>query len=66
MVLASKSNKASNPIEKKCTEMKEFVECVQKDTPPPGTGIDRYIPVMIAIAATRLYREKRPVKLSEV
>jgi myo-inositol 2-dehydrogenase/D-chiro-inositol 1-dehydrogenase len=47
-------------------EMKEFVECVQKDSPPPVTGADGRIPVMIAMAATRSYREKRPVKLSEI
>jgi myo-inositol 2-dehydrogenase/D-chiro-inositol 1-dehydrogenase len=47
-------------------EMKEFVECVQKDTPPPVTGLDGRVPVMIAMAATRSYREKRPVKLSDV
>jgi myo-inositol 2-dehydrogenase/D-chiro-inositol 1-dehydrogenase len=47
-------------------EMKEFVECVQKDTPPPVTGIDGRIPVMIAMAATRSYKENRPVKLSEI
>lgn len=47
-------------------EMKEFVECVQKDSPPPVTGADGRIPVMIAMAATRSYQEKRPVKLSEV
>ena len=47
-------------------EMKAFVECVQKDSPPPVSGIDGRIPVMIAMAATRSYREKRPVKLSEV
>ena len=47
-------------------EMKEFVDCMQKDSHPPVTGVDGRIPVMIAMAATRSYREKRPVKLSEV
>ena len=47
-------------------EMKEFVESVQKDSPPPVTGADGRIPVMIAMAATRSYMEKRPVKLSEI
>jgi myo-inositol 2-dehydrogenase/D-chiro-inositol 1-dehydrogenase len=47
-------------------EMKAFVECVQKGSPPPVTGADGRIPVKIAMAATRSYREKRPVKLSEV
>lgn len=47
-------------------EMKDFVECVQKDSQPSVTGIDGRIPVVMAIAATRSYQEKRPVKLSEV
>lgn len=38
---------------------------MQKDTPPPGTCIDRRIPVIIDMATTRSYRENRLVKLSE-
>ena len=47
-------------------EMKDFVESLQNDRVPPVTGIDGRIPVVMAMAATRSYREKRPVKLSEV
>jgi myo-inositol 2-dehydrogenase/D-chiro-inositol 1-dehydrogenase len=53
-------------MESYIAEMQAFIECVQKDSPPPVTGIDGRIPVLIAMAATRSYREKRPVKLSEV
>jgi myo-inositol 2-dehydrogenase/D-chiro-inositol 1-dehydrogenase len=47
-------------------EVKAFVECVQKNTPPPVTGIDGRIPVLMGMAANKSYREKRSVKLSEV
>ncbi len=47
-------------------EMKEFIACVQQDTPPVVTGIDGRIPVVMAIAATRSCKEGRPVKLSEI
>lgn len=47
-------------------EMKEFVEAIQKNTPPPVTGIDGRIPVLIGMAAWKSYHEHRPVKLSEV
>jgi myo-inositol 2-dehydrogenase/D-chiro-inositol 1-dehydrogenase len=46
-------------------EMKVFVESVQNGTPPPVTGIDGRVPVVMAMAATRSLKENRPVKLSE-
>ena len=46
-------------------EMKSFVESVQNSSTPSVTGLDGRIPVVMAMAATRSYQEKRPVKLSE-
>jgi len=48
------------------TEMKEFVACVQSGAQPPVTGEDGRIPVRMAMAAARSYRENRPVHLSEI
>jgi myo-inositol 2-dehydrogenase/D-chiro-inositol 1-dehydrogenase len=47
-------------------EMKEFVGCILEDRPPAVTGIDGRIPVVMGLAAWKSYREKRPVKLSEI
>ncbi len=47
-------------------EMKAFVECVQKDQPPPVTGVDGRIPVVMGYAARKSYEENRPVRLSEI
>jgi myo-inositol 2-dehydrogenase / D-chiro-inositol 1-dehydrogenase len=47
-------------------EMKDFVQSIQNDTPPPVTGLDGRIPVMIGMAAKKSYLEKRPVLLSEI
>jgi myo-inositol 2-dehydrogenase/D-chiro-inositol 1-dehydrogenase len=47
-------------------EMRAFLECILEDTPPPVTGLDGRIPVVIGYAAKRSYEEKRPVRLSEV
>jgi myo-inositol 2-dehydrogenase/D-chiro-inositol 1-dehydrogenase len=47
-------------------EMKEFIECIQKDKSPPVTGIDGRIPVIMGRAARKSYEENRPVKLSEI
>jgi myo-inositol 2-dehydrogenase/D-chiro-inositol 1-dehydrogenase len=47
-------------------EMKAFVSCILQDTPPPVTGIDGRIPVVMGLAAWKSYRENRPVKLSEI
>jgi myo-inositol 2-dehydrogenase/D-chiro-inositol 1-dehydrogenase len=47
-------------------EMKVFFDCIVHDTPPPVTGLDGRIPVVMGLAAWKSYREKRPVKLSEI
>jgi myo-inositol 2-dehydrogenase/D-chiro-inositol 1-dehydrogenase len=47
-------------------ELKAFVEAIQRDTPPPVTGRDGRIPVVMGLAAWKSYRENRPVKLSEI
>ena len=47
-------------------EMRAFIECVQQDKPPPVTGIDGRIPVVMGYAAIKSYEENRPVKLSEI
>lgn len=47
-------------------EMKAFIEAVQNDTPPPVSGLDGRIPVVMGLAAWKSYRENRPVKLSEI
>jgi myo-inositol 2-dehydrogenase / D-chiro-inositol 1-dehydrogenase len=47
-------------------EMQAFVDCVVNDTPPPVTGLDGRIPVVMGYAAQRSYQEGRQVKLSEV
>jgi myo-inositol 2-dehydrogenase/D-chiro-inositol 1-dehydrogenase len=47
-------------------ELREFVACVRENTTPPVTGADGRAPVRIAIAATRSYKEGRPVRLSEI
>lgn len=47
-------------------EMKDFISAVQNDTPTPVSGIDGRIPVLMAMAAAKSYKEKRPVRLSEI
>jgi myo-inositol 2-dehydrogenase/D-chiro-inositol 1-dehydrogenase len=47
-------------------EMKVFVACITQGTPPPVTGTDGRIPVVMGLAAWKSYRENRPVKLSEI
>ena len=47
-------------------EIKEFISCIINDTPPPVTGIDGRMPVLMGKAAKISYAENRPVKLSEV
>ena len=46
--------------------MRAFVDCILNDTPPPVTGLDGRIPVVMGYAAKKSYEEQRPVKLSEV
>jgi myo-inositol 2-dehydrogenase/D-chiro-inositol 1-dehydrogenase len=47
-------------------EMKSFIEVIRQDTPPPVSGLDGRIPVVMGMAAWKSYRENRPVKLSEI
>ncbi len=47
-------------------EMRAFIQSVLEDTPPPVTGQDGRIPVVMAYAARRSARENRPVRLDEV
>jgi len=47
-------------------EMQAFVRAIQEDTPPPVSGMDGRIPVVMGLAALKSLREDRPVKLSEV
>lgn len=47
-------------------EMRAFVDCVVNDAPPPVTGIDGRIPVVMGYAAKQSVVEGRPVRLDEV
>ncbi len=47
-------------------EMKEFVESILNDAPPPVTGFDGRVPVVIGLAAQKSYLENRPVRLDEI
>lgn len=47
-------------------EMKEFVDAILNDTPPPVTGLDGRQPVVIGLAAQKSYLEARPVRLDEI
>ncbi len=47
-------------------EMQAFVECVCNGTPPPVSGHDGRVPVVMGHAAWKSYREGRPVRLSEI
>lgn len=47
-------------------EMRVFVDCIINNTPPPVTGRDGRIPVVMGLAAWKSYRENRPVKLTEI
>jgi myo-inositol 2-dehydrogenase/D-chiro-inositol 1-dehydrogenase len=47
-------------------EIKSFVDCVVKDGPPPVTGLDGRVPVVMGYAAQKSHKERRPVKLSEI
>ncbi len=47
-------------------EMRAFVKSIREDCPPPVTGIDGRIPVVIGMAARKSYLEHRPVKISEI
>ncbi len=47
-------------------EVSEFVAAVLNDKPVPVQGSDGRVPVVMALAAARSHREKRPVRLSEI
>ena len=47
-------------------ELQAFVDCIRNDTPPPVTGRDGRIPVVMGLAAQKSYRENRPIRLSEI
>ncbi|MFN8453970.1 MAG: inositol 2-dehydrogenase [Anaerolineae bacterium] len=47
-------------------ELKAFIDSIQHDTPPPVSGLDGRIPVVMGLAAWKSYREHRPVKISEI
>jgi len=47
-------------------EMQAFAESVKNGTPPPVSGYDGRVPVVMGHAAWRSYREGRPVRLSEI
>jgi len=47
-------------------EMKAFMDCIVNDTPPPVSGMDGRIPVVMGYAAKKSFEEKRPVSLEEV
>ncbi len=47
-------------------ELRAFVECLRDNTPPPVTGMDGRLPVVMGLAAQKSYRENRPVRLDEI
>lgn len=47
-------------------EVREFIQCVQNDTPPAVTGNDGRRAVVIAQAAIKSWKENRPVKIDEI
>jgi myo-inositol 2-dehydrogenase / D-chiro-inositol 1-dehydrogenase len=47
-------------------EVLEFVEAVLRGKPVAVTGPDGRVPVVMALAAAKSHREKRPVRLSEI
>jgi len=47
-------------------EMQAFVESIREGTPPPVSGLDGRAPVVMGHAASKSYREGRPVRLSEI
>jgi myo-inositol 2-dehydrogenase / D-chiro-inositol 1-dehydrogenase len=46
-------------------EMQQFIDCIHAGKKPPVTGEDGRIPVVMAMAAAKSFKEHRPVKLSE-
>ena len=48
------------------SELQAFCACIQEETPPPVTGEDGRVPVVMGLAALKSLRENRPVRLSEI
>ena len=48
------------------SELQAFFKCIQEGTPPPVTGKDGRVPVVMGLAALKSLRENRPVLLSEI
>jgi myo-inositol 2-dehydrogenase/D-chiro-inositol 1-dehydrogenase len=53
-------------VESYVGELRAFVEAIVDDTPPPVTGEDGRVPVVMGYAAKRSVAEGRPVTLREV
>jgi myo-inositol 2-dehydrogenase/D-chiro-inositol 1-dehydrogenase len=53
-------------VESYVAEIRAFIQCILDGTPPPVTGLDGRIPVVMGYAARRSYEEKRPVQLAEI
>lgn len=53
-------------IQSYIAELQAFVASIQNDTPPPVSGEDGRIPVVMGLAAQKSYAEKRPIRLSEI
>ena len=47
------------------SEIEQFATSIQQETPPPVTGSDGRIAVVLGLAAQRSLRENRPVKLDD-
>jgi len=47
-------------------EIDQFLKAVLNNSPPPVSGIDGRIPVVMARAARKSYEENRPARLDEV
>jgi myo-inositol 2-dehydrogenase / D-chiro-inositol 1-dehydrogenase len=47
-------------------ELRQFVDCIRKDTSPSVSGLDGLLAVVLGLAAKKSLQENRPVKVSEV
>jgi myo-inositol 2-dehydrogenase/D-chiro-inositol 1-dehydrogenase len=47
-------------------EIQAFVDSIRNDTPPPVSGADARVPVVMGLAAWRSVRERRSVRLAEI
>jgi myo-inositol 2-dehydrogenase/D-chiro-inositol 1-dehydrogenase len=48
------------------TEMHAFLDCIREDTPPPVSGGDARVPVVMGKAARLSFEQNRPVAVSEI